>query len=208
MKVLNLLVKYLAYPLIILVIISGTALHQKKHIKMVDKNLKTIKDAIVKVDFVGWQGLPDSCSPSDILDSFPTDLSEKPTRLLGASFNPAVTVLLNLDGYYRPTVSIRNNTIILFDGMNPKLLDGFTPLRENLKEPDVRLNWFYGTLEIPNGEWVYPKRGITIFLNTSFDKVLHIALYKSTNLADYLSNLRPNLRKRPLPLHSFDKHKK
>jgi hypothetical protein len=115
-----------------------------------------------------------------------------------------VFVLLDITGYYRPTASIRDNKLVLFDGMNPELLGGFARLRDDLGEPVARLDWFYGTLEIPNGEWVYPERGITIFLNTLADKVLHIAVYRCTDLGNYVSTLRPNLRKELRPLNRFN----
>ncbi|MDH3600590.1 MAG: hypothetical protein OEU26_13220 [Candidatus Tectomicrobia bacterium] len=171
---------------------------------MSKENFTAIRQAIKTRDFVGWNGLPASCAPSDLFDDFPVDPSDRPVRPLGELFQPSVFVLLDIDGYYRPTASIRDNELVLFDGMTPDLLGGFARLRDDLGGPAARLDWFYGTLEIPNGEWVYPERGITIFLNTSTDKALHIAVYQRTDLDNYVSTLRPNLRKKLKPLSRFD----
>lgn len=162
---------------------------------MTKLNCTDIRNAIAARDFIGWQGIPPSCSAKDLFDNIPDDLSGRPSRPLGDDFQASVFVLLELDGYYRPMASFRDNKLILFDGMNPELKDGFAPLYNDFGEPAARLDWHYGTLAIPNGEWIYPERGITVFLNTTADKVLHIALYQATNLREYQRALRPMLKK-------------
>ncbi len=166
---------------------------------MSKKNFETIYKAIETRDFVGWHGLPDLCNPGELFDNFPADLSKKATRPLGKSFKPAVSVTLDIAGYYRPTANMRDDVLILFDGMNPELAGGFARLHADLGEPAARLDWFYGTLEMPTGEWVYPERGITVFLDTEADKALHIALYPCADLDAYISTLRPDLQTRRLP---------
>ena len=171
---------------------------------MSDKNIDAVRMAIETRDFVGWNGLPDACAPGDLFDDFPDELSDRPTRPLGESFSPAVFVLLKLDGYYRPTASVLENELVLFDGMNPELPGGFQRLFDELGAPAARSDWFHGTLEIPNGEWVYPERGITVFLNSSADKALHIAVYHPTHLENYFRTLRPHLRKEERPMSHPD----
>ncbi|MDQ2807307.1 MAG: hypothetical protein M3Z04_10420 [Chloroflexota bacterium] len=159
----------------------------------------TARQALETRDFLDWQGLPDACTAHDLWADVPQDLSDLPRRLLGDKAEAAVFVLLDLPGYYRPLASFCAGKLVLFDGTNPELAGGFAPLRANLGEPVARLDWYHGTLPIPAGEWVYPARGITVFVNTTAEEILHIALYRSTSLATYCSSLRPNLRKRLNP---------
>jgi hypothetical protein len=64
----------------------------------------------------------------------------------------------------------------------PELEGGAAPLIADLGLPATRLDGDYGTLPIAQGEWPYPLRGVTLFLNTTSDKVLHLALYQPTTL--------------------------
>lgn len=162
------------------------------------------RKAIQTREFVGWQGFPPHCTASDLfanLPHLPSDPADRPVRPLGENFQRAVFQVLDLPGYYRPTVSFRDDALVMFDAMNPDLALGFAPLEADLGAPAARLDWYYGTLEMPGGEWVFPARGITVFLNSTFDRALHLALYHPTSLATYLADLRPHLRKhvRPIP---------
>ena len=157
------------------------------------------RTAIMMRDFVGWQGLPAECSGQELFDITPADLEGRPGRLLGNDFDPAVFVLLSLEGYYRPMASFREGKLVLFDAMNPELRGGFDWLRSDLGEPAARMDWYYGTLAIAAGEWAYPERGITIFVNTEANRALHVALYYPASLEEYRNRLRPHLRKEPWP---------
>lgn len=167
---------------------------------MASHDCATARRAIATRQFVSWQGLPAGCAARELFDDFPADLTDRPVRPLGDAFRPAVFVLLALPGYYRPMASLRDGALVLVDGMNPELAGGAAPLLDDLGEPAAQLDWHYGTLPIAAGEWVYPARGITLFLNTTRDRALHIALYHATSLDDYTRSLRPHLRKEMRPL--------
>ncbi len=166
---------------------------------MPDPSCPAVRKALETCDFRHWQGLPAACAAHDLFADLPTDLSDLPTRPLGDDFAAADFVLLDLPGYYRPMASFRAGKLVLFDGMNPELAGDFAALHADLGAPVARLDWYHGTLPIPAGEWVYPARGITLFVNTTADTALHIALYGATNLETYRSELRPHLRKRLTP---------
>jgi hypothetical protein len=162
---------------------------------MSDTACTAARRAIEQRNFIGWRGLPPDCQPRELFPNLPADLQGRPVRYLGEEFRDAVFVPLPLEGYYRPMASFDGDRLILFDGMNPELAGGFAPLKADLGNPAARLDWYYGTLKIADGEWVYPERGITVFLAPEVEQALHIALYQPTTLDDYLKNLRPHLRK-------------
>jgi hypothetical protein len=151
-------------------------------------------------DFVGWTGIPVDCDAAVLFGALPADLPSRPRRNLGDEFSPATFWLLDLAGYYRPTASFVDGKLVLFDGMNPELSGSFAALRDSLGVPAARLDWERGTLKIAGGEWAYPARGITVFVDpVALDAVLHIAVYHATTLDTYRRTLRPHLGKQLLP---------
>lgn len=153
------------------------------------------RHAIEQRDFIGWHGLPGNCSPGEILAESSPSLQDLPKRYLGEDYRPVNFLLLSITGYYRPMASFDGELLVLIDGALPELHGGLGALMADLGEPEARLDWYYGTLEIKLGEWVFPGRGISLFLNKAADKALHIALYHSTTLDAYKRERRPHLRK-------------
>lgn len=159
-----------------------------------------IRKNIANRDFVGWTGIPVACDGAALFGAPPADLASRPRRNLGDEFAPATFWGLELPGYYRPTASFVDGQLVLFDGMNPELVGGFAPLREDLGAPAARLDWERGTLKIAGGEWAFPERGITVFVDPDApDAALHIAVYHATTLDTYRRTLRPHLGKQLLP---------
>jgi hypothetical protein len=165
---------------------GGTAMTSKT-----PKTCVEAKDAIAARRFVGWAGLPAGCSP-EAMFGVKFDEKEWPARMLGKK-STRWLVLDDVTGYYRPTVSVRDNVVVLFDGMNPELEGGWAPLKADLGEPQAKLDWHRDTVVMKGGEWVYPARGITIFGRAAGDDALHIAVYAPTTLAEYEATLRPEL---------------
>jgi hypothetical protein len=147
------------------------------------------------VNLVGWDGLPPGCRPHELFPELPDSTSDWAQRPLGDGFERAAFALAELPGYYRPTVSARDDVVVLFDGMNPELRDGFEALAADLGAPAARLDYRHGTLPVPDGEWIYGSRGLTLFVNTTADTALHVALYPTTTTEEYLEALRPHLGK-------------
>jgi hypothetical protein len=160
-----------------------------------------IRTAIERRAFAGWRGLAQALAPRDLFPELEV-VEHWGRRSLGDEFAPADFTVLELPGYYRPTISVRDDVVLLFDGMNPELEDGLGPLSAELGEPAALLDYGHGTLPVKAGEWPYPERGITLFVNTTADRVLHIALYAPTTLDVYLRRLRPHLSKKRRPLRT------
>jgi hypothetical protein len=151
------------------------------------------RTAIETRRFVGWAGLPERCS-TDAMFGLAFDREEWPERTLGSVATR--WHVLDISGYYRPMVSAREGVVVLFDGMNPELDGGWATLAKDLGEPETKLEWMDSGVATPAGEWVYPARGITIFLDTQTNTPRHVAVYASTTLDDYLERLRPKFGKK------------
>lgn len=163
---------------------------------MTPKTCDEAKHAIEARRFVGWRGLPAGCTP-DAMFGVKFEEKEWPARMLGKKSTRWLVV--EVPGYYRPTVSVRDGVVVLFDGMNPELDGGWAPLAADLGEPEAKLDWHRDTILMKGGEWVYPARGITIFGRAAGDDALHIAVYAPTTLAEYEASLRPNLETKLRP---------
>jgi hypothetical protein len=153
------------------------------------------RSAIEARRFVGWNGLPPDCTPLELF-GIPPD-AELGFRRLGSA--EARQRLLELPGYYRPLASIRDGVVVMLDGTNPELEGGWPALQGDLGEPAAKEDFAHGTYEIPRGEWIYPDRGITVFVRSDATVVVHVAVYAPTTLERYLAELRPHLGKRLHP---------
>ena len=151
------------------------------------------KAAIEARRFVGWTGLPEGCSP-DTLFGVEFDANEWGERILGKVATRWWE--LEIRGYYQPVVSVRDGVVVLFDGMNPELDSGWAPLAQDLGEPETKLEWLDSGVATPGGEWVYPARGITVFLDTETNTPRHLAVYPPTTLTEYRDTLRPRFGKK------------
>ena len=156
------------------------------------------RKAIEARRFIGWRGLPAGCTPDALFGvSLDGQWGELP---LGENFEQARSRLLDVGGYYRPMTYVRDGNVVMFDGMNPTLDDGWTRLSDSLGQPEATLDWVHGTVGMSGGERVYASRGITVFLNPENDFVIHISVYVPTTVEEYIKRLRLNREKRPLPM--------
>lgn len=145
-------------------------------------------------EYADWSGFGSDCNWTSLTGPLPEDWSEIPSSPLGTSWRNAQKILLSLENYYRPFLYFVDGKPILFEGMNPELVD-LENLLQVLGDPETRLDWDFGTLPITMGESVYPRKGITLFMNSNGDKLLHIGLYEPTSLEAYLEMIRPSFRK-------------
>gem|GEM_PF-6388523 len=178
-------------------VVAGTnidASSKKAASHVTSSECTTIREAIETRNLTHWKGLPAACRASDLFDHVPADVSDRPQRSLGG--RTARWVLLKLEGYYRPMASFVDGKFVMFDSMNPTLAVKASDLVKQLGTPAARTDWWYGGVEMKDGAYVYPDKGITLFLNSNTRKALHIALYHPTDLAGWKQDLRPRLHKK------------
>lgn len=160
----------------------------------------SIREMIIQRSFTHWRGFNETCTPALLLERPPLDFSEAAFWNLGDSRVRSAFIPVVLVGYDRARVSYQEGRAVLFSAAYPEIAGNLKSLLDELSEPAAKLDWHHGLLEMPTGEWVYSSRGITLFLNSSFENLLHIALYAATTLNDYTTRLRPDLQVRKLPM--------
>lgn len=151
--------------------------------------------AIASRRFVGWHGLPVSCTPDVVLGIKLDDTWG--VLPLGSTFENARSHLVELPGYGRALGYARDGMLVLFDAMRPDLDGGWPALSADLGPPERTFDWIFGTVAMPGGELVYAKRGLTVFLNPENQAVAYITVYVPTTVDEYARRLRPPREKRP-----------
>jgi hypothetical protein len=145
--------------------------------------------------FVGWHGLPSGCTP-DAMFGIPLD-DHWGVQALGDNFENARSRLLDIGGYYRPMVYLRDGIVVMFDAMTPAIRGGWPSLAADLGTPEAAFDWVFGTVVMPGGERVHAGRGITISLNPENHVVVYVSVYAPTSVDEYVNRLRPRREKRP-----------
>lgn len=165
---------------------------------MNQQTCQAARTAIEARRFIGWRGLPSGCSPAALFGvALDASWGELP---LGPHSAPARSRLLEISGYYRPLAYVRDGVVVMFDGMNPALEGGWAALSNDLGPPEARLDWIHGPVNMPGGEQVYARRGITVLLNPDNQFVVHVSVYVPTSVDDYVRRLRLSREKRLLPM--------
>lgn len=136
-------------------------------------------------DFREWRGLPMGCVWPGADEQRPADPREWWARPLRSKQEGTWTHSPELQGYSKSAFTYLRRDMILFDGQNPEMPCTGSELVKALGEPAAKLDWDAGTLPLPGMEWVWPERGIALYLGGDTDHVAHVALFASTTLEDY-----------------------
>ena len=139
-----------------------------------------------------WKGLPGDCTLDAVGQVFtvpPGDwrgsgyLGEKPRELSwltvgGDTFPGSVRVWLD------------RNHVVLMDAEILGEASDLDALVKKLGAPAVRLDAYFGNAPMPNGEWVYPHIGLTLFVEPDNHNLLRIAVYPATTVEEYRKKFR------------------
>ena len=139
--------------------------------------------------FTSWQGLPDTCTITDAQQGLNFSVDYSAGRL-GQRHTPAFFHTTQLDGYINFVRAWRRaEQVVLITGEYPSLSGNLAALLKSYGEPAAKLTYFQGVIEIEAGEWAYPQRGITLFMNANAEMLAQVAVYSVTSLTDYLAHL-------------------
>lgn len=151
-------------------------------------------------DFEAWAGLAEDTTVADVAETFEVDDAPQPATL-GAEHRAVGWLTVAADGYPGGIrVWLDGTSVVLLDGPDPELPAGLEAFLHELGDPDVRLDSYLGTLPIEGSEWVYPSRGLTVYLNPENMVILRLAAYVPTTLDEYEARVRMDLQTKRLPL--------
>lgn len=161
---------------------------------MTSNPCEAARHSIESNSFASWKGLPPECSTQALFGiSFDENWG---MQKLGSTFQPARAHLLEIAGYYRPMVYVRDGRPVMFDGM-PHPVDGsWSAIATALGAAEAVYDWEFSTVPIPKGEHIYASRGITFWVNPNRDLIVYVAVYAATTVDEYEKRLRPSRGKR------------
>jgi hypothetical protein len=148
-------------------------------------------------NIAGWRGLPKSCTIADLTQYFPrispgegrAGLGRREayfTRVKAESFDSSIRVWL------------QDTQVLMLDVEALEKSSELSTLLSELGEPATKLDCYLGTLLFKEAEWVYPERGLTLFVDVNSQRLVHIVMFPATTMASYESEFRLNLRVRRL----------
>ena len=146
-------------------------------------------------DFRTWQGLPVDCTPDRLAKGLSRNNLNEGARQLGSDAIDVEWWPADVAGYRDPLeVQISMGIVVRIDGIGPELAGGLESHLEALGAPAGKLPYWDETKQIDDGEWVWPARGIAIYLGSDPRFVRRVALFAATDLAAYQKLLQPSLR--------------
>lgn len=167
-----------------------------------DRKATEVLTALVALELNDWAGLHQDTALDHARQVFDIDEEWCGTGRLGSEGKKTVWYSVSTGGFPEGLrLWVSDGDLILVDAPHPGLPGSLDDLLAALGPPQERLDSYLGTLLIEKSEWVYPGRGLTVFVNPANRRLLRIAVYRPVSLSEYRENLRLNLKKVRLPLH-------
>jgi hypothetical protein len=140
-----------------------------------------------------WPGLAASCPLADVERVLA--VPDKPARGSGFLGEDRRTLAwLSASGGGFPDsirVWLDGDQVVLLEAPVLEKPKGFDALIGKLGSPAAKLDAIFSNVKMAKSEWVYPDRGLTLFVNPDNQVVLRVAAYRRTTLDDYRKRLRP-----------------
>lgn len=156
--------------------------------------------AITARDYRNWKGLPAGLQISEVDAALPRLRDEYGIGKLGNTFRPAMFRMHVAEGYpFNLKVWFREERVVLIEMNHPRLSHPSQELLKGLGKPEDKLDYHLDVLPVAGGAWIYPKRGITVFLDVGLTEVMRIAVYPSCSRTEYLEQLHPSGQVREQP---------
>ncbi|MGY8706517.1 hypothetical protein RAD16_12330 [Bradyrhizobium sp. 18BD] len=147
-----------------------------------------------------FTGLASPTSLDDVASVFDLDRSWHGEGVLGSAGHRTDWFSATANGFARGIrVWVADDAVVLIDATDVSLPEPLPSLLNALGEPDAKLDSFLGTFEIKGSEYVYARRGLTLYVNPATTVLLRIAGFAPASLDDYQSNLRLDLEMKLLP---------
>lgn len=157
-----------------------------------ESDCATALRAFAELDLAAWNGLPSACPASVAQKVFALGEAMDGRGWLGSERQPASYQSL-ADRPLR--LWERDGVVVLLDFEGPFDEIDVTRL-PGAPSKKLSVEWGYGTL--PDGEWLYPERGLVAIV-LPLGKVAHLLGFSPDNGDRYAKTLRPQMGKRPRP---------
>ena len=150
-------------------------------------------------DLTNWTGLPESCSLAEVMQQF--RLLDEDVGLTRLGDIKREFRMFAVSGYDEPVrVWTEDSRVMTLDVEHPSFSMETRVLLLQLGEPEAKLDYDWGTMRFEKSEWVYPDRGLALFLAPDASSVFHLAAFPPTTMQAYKENFQLHLGKRLFPM--------
>jgi hypothetical protein len=142
-------------------------------------------------DLSHWNGLP-SCTLADLDKVFtiPRDAG-RGSGHLGEEHRPLAWLSASGGGFPDSIrVWLDGDRVVMMDSKTLAPRAALDALVAKIGAPAARLDSYFNNALLEGSEWVYPDRGLTLFVEPETHALLRVAAYPRTTLEEYRKNLR------------------
>ena len=167
----------------------------------VDGSCAAVLERLASGRLADFAGLPGGCKLADVERAWGPAMAHSVAAQLGRDRVKTDHRRFQVSGHDQPArVWHDGDRVLLVDLEYPGLGEDADSLRKTLGAPDAEESFSWGVLVLEKAEWVYARRGLTLFVNPETREVLRWAAYAPTDAAAYLRRLELRLAERELPL--------
>lgn len=153
---------------------------------------KSALEAITSRRVEDFRGLP-GCRLGDVEKAFKSPASAKRHTKLGDRGRAASFVNFMVDGYGEPVSAwYDGDSVFMISIEHPELAEPTSEVLQSLGEPAGKFDFSVNdAVRIEAGVWVWPDRGLALYVNPKKDNYLfRLAVFASTTLDDFAQNLK------------------
>jgi len=161
--------------------------------KTMDSNSCTdLAQQILDTNWSDWKGLPGNCRLKDLQPTWtPAGDGAEGQSKLGAARKKHPFRTYQHPNWFQPArVWHQDEQLLLIEITYPRV-EQVAELLDLLGSPAGKLDYYFRRMEYPEGAWVYPDRGLALFMNGTADQVLKLLLFESLSLEAYTEDLHP-----------------
>lgn len=153
-----------------------------------------------------WRGIDPECRIDDLRETFPIDDDWGGVGYLGEEEWDAEYVGITAEESGEESGNdVRlwhdeEGRLLLVEIIDPRRFPTVDALLDTLGHPDTRLDATVGLRRGRQNEWVYPERGLTLYVTSDTEHVERVLGFVPTSVEEYTLNLRPNLEGRRLQI--------
>jgi hypothetical protein len=151
--------------------------------------------ALLDGDLAAWHGLPAGLAPADYAPVIDAPGEAPALAALGlrralVRFGELVPAGAPAELWVAPG---EDGEVWLVAVDAPPFAATPAALRERLGPPELTLDAARGTVTVPGGEWVWPRRGLAAYADEADDRVWRIALFPACTADEYAELYRADL---------------
>ena len=151
-----------------------------------DLNKKVLKE-IAKRDFCAWTGIPVQLLYSDFCNYFPAVSDNYGVGRLGRHNIEAYYRMHDIEGYRLASqVWFIENELQLIELNFPILKHPTLDIDACIGSPAAKLDYHLDIALIKKGAWIYPKRGISLLMDSPGVELMKVYLFHPCNFEHYL----------------------